>query len=180
MPSKAKWTASATLCFGKGARPTAELKRNNNLDSLELGLHLDVSNGTNKLAGVITVTGDPDATPFATLDADRALYTAKSNPTAPFKNPPAGLPGKYTAIFGAQAPGVQGLSPDLYPQGDGIAFITVNKDGTAKVTGTLADGSRVSTSNALSQTNALPFHVLTEAARRAPSPGRSSSAMCPT
>jgi len=142
-----------TVHFGKGAgKPTLTLKRAKK-SSLTLSLKLDVGNGTDKLAGTIT----DGSTPFAVIDANRRLYTAKKNPKAPFRNVGATLLGKYTVAFVAKTPADQGLAADQYPQGHGCGLLTVSKSGIARFTGYLADGTKITVANALSKENHLPF-----------------------
>src|SRR6185295_10516815 len=44
----------------------------------------------------------------------------------------------------------------------GGAVVTVSSAGTARVVGTLADGTKFTASNALSKDNVLPFYALTD------------------
>jgi hypothetical protein len=49
-----------------------------------------------------------------------------------------------------------------YPQGDGVGTLTVKPSGVASLRGTLADGSKISVSNALSAANRWPFFASTD------------------
>ena len=97
--------------------------------------------------------------PFATLDADRAFYTARKNPIPPLLNVPAEVLGKYTVIFPARPAPNQGLDASHFPQGDGVGRLTVRASGLARLAGRLADGTAVVSINALSKSNAWPLYV---------------------
>ena len=149
--------ASGAVLFGPTNAPTLALKRKG-LPSLTLALHADTNGGTDKVTGTIS----DGANPFAVLDADRALYTAALNPVAPFTHVPAALLGKYTALFAAQTPALIGLPANQFPQGDGIATITVATNGSVKVIGSLADGTKIGCTNFLSKANTWPLFILTD------------------
>src|SRR5690606_1667576 len=78
---------------------------------------------------------------------------------APFVNPDPSLVGAYTVLFKAGLPGAPNPAASDFPQGDGWGTVTVSTSGVAKVTGALADGSKVTYSAPLSITNGLPFYV---------------------
>ena len=120
-----------------------------------LALQLDVGGGTDKLRGTVTLQG----TSYAIVEADRALYTAAKVPKPPFLSVPAGLVGKYTAHFAPKDPIDLGRPADEFPQGHGVATLSVSKAGVAKIVGTLADGTKVSYANSLSKGNSWPFYV---------------------
>lgn len=132
--------------FGKDGTATATLTRKN-LPSLVLDLDLDVSGGSDKLTGTIT----ENAAPFAIIEADRAVYSAKVNPMAL----PGTLIGKYTVIF--DEPVAPGLAANEFPHGDGYATLKVDKKGVAKIIGRLADGSKFSSANSISKLNTWPL-----------------------
>ncbi len=139
--------------FGKAGTPTLTLPRKGQ-SPLVLTLRDDTSGGTDKLTGTIK----DGANDFATLEADRALYTAKANPVAPFMNLPAGLAGKYTAVFSGATP-LSGTP--AVPTGSGVATLTVGANGVVKIAGTLQEGTKFSYANALSKTNMLPLYLAT-------------------
>ena len=145
---------SGAATFGKTAATSFELKRKN-LPPLTLALQLAVSEGTDTLSATLQESGAD----FAVIAADRALYTSKPNPPPPYMNVPAALLGRYTVVFAAKSPAAQARSASEYPQGDGIGVLRVNAQGVAVLSGTLADGTPVSCSSALSKTNGWPFYA---------------------
>src|SRR4029453_3318560 len=102
--------------------------------------------GTDTLTGTIR-EGPND---FAMIEADRALYTAKANPVLPMRNVPPELLGAYTVIFAARTPNEQGLPAAQFPQGDGAGIAILRKDGSVRLTATLANGDKVTYANVLS------------------------------
>jgi hypothetical protein len=141
---------SGESAFGKGNSSTATaLLNRKGASPLQLDFRIAGSAGKEQLQGELTDNG----LAFASFTADRAIYSSKS-PAPPL------LVGKFTALFPAKSPGDQGLAANLYPQGFGIGFVTVSKDGMAKFEGTLADGSKFTFSNPIVADNQLPFHLL--------------------
>jgi hypothetical protein len=151
---------TGVVIFSDTNSPTAMLVRKDQ-SPLSLRLNVDTVTGSDRLSGSIA-TG---TTGYASLTADRAIYTARKNPGAPMINVPASLLGKYTIAFPAKNPEAQGQTADSFPQGAGIGFVTVKKNGAAKLVGRLADGTKISTSGPLSKNNVLPFYVLTDKKR---------------
>ncbi|MEA3208287.1 MAG: large repetitive protein [Chthoniobacter sp.] len=123
-----------------------------NQPPLSVELRLDVAGGTDTLTGTIE-EGD---TAFAVLDADRALYSAGA--AAPYRPVPPELLGAYTVVFAARPPEEQELPAAQFPQGDGAGTLRVTSDGNVRLTGTLADGTKVSYANALSKANVWPLY----------------------
>lgn len=138
--------------FGRLNEPTITMVRKN-LAPLTLSLTLDVGQDSGKLRGSILENGAA----FAQVQCDRALYTTKTPAVPPLLNLPTGLIGKYTAIFQSLTPAEQNLPAENYPQGDGVATITLSKGGVAKISAKLADGTRGSFSGPLSKTNTYPL-----------------------
>ncbi len=120
-----------------------------------LSLKIDVARGTDTLTGEVS----EGAGAFAKIDADRALFSSKKNPVAPLMNVASDLLGKYTVLFAAKSPAEEGRDATTFPQGDGFGFVKVLKSGVVKLTGTLADGTKISCSNALSKNRTWPFYV---------------------
>lgn len=147
---KGKLAGAGGVTFGRQNAPTVALLRPG-LSALTLALALDTTLGTDQLNGSL-VDG---ASAFANLLADRAAYSQRTPA-------PAGLAGKYTAVFPAHLPLVQGLAASQFPQGDGAALGGVSAAGIVKFKAALADGSKVAFTSALSKSNTLPFHVLTD------------------
>lgn len=145
---------AGAMTFGHLKAATLDLKRTG-ASTLSLALSLDVSGGTGQLLGVISDGGAP----FSTIEADRAAYTAAAKPVAPLVHVPAELLGRYTVRFAAKTPAELGLAASAFPQGDGVATLTVSTAGVATLVGTLADGAKVSYANALSKTNMWPVYV---------------------
>ncbi len=98
-----------------------------------------------------------NATPavIANVDTDRAAFDGKTVATSvPAQYLVNG--GKYTVLFPARA--VQpGLAPADFPSGHGIGTLTIKKNGTVALIGTLADGAPVSASYPLSAALKWPF-----------------------
>jgi len=132
--------------------------------TLDLSLSLDqvTSPQMGKLIGHLEKT---DAVIVATIEADRALYTAQSQPVPPMLNVPMALldpltnKGKYTVLCRAKTVAQQGMPASEFPQGDGWALLTVLKTGSVKVVGKLADGTPFTCVQPLSQANKWPFYV---------------------
>ncbi|MGB8165876.1 MAG: Calx-beta domain-containing protein [Chthoniobacteraceae bacterium] len=146
--------------FGKLETATQTLSRKTtaapNAPDATLALQLNLAPGADKLAGTVT---DTATTKVAIVDADRAIYTSKTNPPVGFAAPTPALVGSFTTIFQADnVPATQALrDAATYPLGDGWATITVDKNGVAKLVGVLADGQPVSATAPLSKTNQWPL-----------------------
>jgi hypothetical protein len=94
---------------------------------------------------------------YTVMIADRAAYSAKRNPPAPFTAAPAELIGRYTALASV---GQAALPASLVPGGFGIAAASVDKGGKVRIVGRLADGVSFSHAAPLSALNTVPLHVL--------------------
>jgi len=140
--------------FGKTGTADFALKRKG---ASELRLTLQV--GLDALVDTIEGTLTDAGAPFAQLIADRALYTAKKNPVAPYQPVPPELLGKYTVRFAALTAPNQNYQTTEYPQGDGVGVLSVSTSGVAKLTGTLANGTSFSYANALSLGKRWPFYI---------------------
>ncbi len=125
------------------------------LPDLQLQLQLDVGGGSDQLTGTLTEAGQP----FATLVADRALYTLPSLAKAPYRVVPPELVGRYTVILPAKTPQAAGRAADTYPQGDGAGTLVVDARGRATLRAYLPDGSRVVCMNSLSKANTWPLYL---------------------
>jgi hypothetical protein len=153
-PLSGHFDKAGTAHFGKTGVAAMPLSEAGEPD-LTLALTLALGTGTDKLNGTLMQGGNA----VAIIDADRALYTAHKNPAAPMMNVPAGLLGQYTVVFAALTPAEQGLAASQFPQGDGVAKLTVAADGNATISGYLADGTRISYTNSLSKTNTWPLYI---------------------
>lgn len=164
---KGAFNASGTGGFGtKTLTPTFELVKKAKPANISLGflsLTLDVTGG-NKVTG--TLKDQAGTTALGTIaHADRALYSSKKVPVAPFMKVPTSIldttkeKGKYTAIFGANAAPNNGVAKVGFAQGDGYGAVTVSSSGIVKVIGKLADGSVINYANALSKNNEWPVFI---------------------
>ena len=152
--------------FGKAQTATFELVKKAKPSNISLGflsLTLDVTGG-NKVTG--TLKDQAGTTALGTIaHADRALYSSKKVPVAPFMKVPTNIldttkeKGKYTAIFGANAAPNNGVAKVGFAQGDGYGAVTVSSSGIVKVIGKLADGSVINYANALSKNNEWPVFI---------------------
>jgi hypothetical protein len=106
-----------------------------------LRLQLDMALGSHQLNGQLTGQGD------LSWSADRAVSSTPN------------LAGKYTVVFPAKTPDEQGLDSAQYPQGHGVGTLAVLTSGGVRLSGTLADGSAVSFSGALSKENTFAFYA---------------------
>jgi len=137
--------------FGKLLTPTLAVLRKNQ-PQLNLILKIEVARGTNTFGG--TLGGDT----FAIVTGDRSLYTSKRAPAAPLENVPAALLGNYTVLLPALTPAEQGRAANSYPQGDGFGKLTVTTKGIGKLTGTLADGTKISSSAPIAKSGRWPVY----------------------
>ncbi len=159
-PVRGHFDSAGVARFGRAAAPALVLQRRaatNQPPLAKLNLSLQLAPGADlgKLAGSL----EESSAPFATLDADRAFYTARTNPIPPLLNVPAEVLGKYTVIFPARPAPNQGLDASHFPQGDGVGRLTVRASGFARLAGRLSDGTAVVSINALSKSNAWPLYV---------------------
>jgi hypothetical protein len=105
-------------------------------------LFMEIKAGPDQIVGII---GDGVWT--GTLTADRAMFTSKTN-QAPFA-------GRYTIVF----PGSGEVTNEFLPFGDGYGTFTVNSSGKLKLTGTLADGTKISQSTTVGGSGFWPLFV---------------------
>lgn len=97
-----------------------------------------------------------------TLDDGTLRYSVSAGHQVPAGN----LAGKYTVVF--EATGIDSsryamlraviLTGSTIPQGDGFGFITVDGTGNVTVTGTLADGSAISSTSFLKADYTFPIY----------------------
>jgi len=102
-------------------------------------LNLDLSGG-NYISGAIS-----NETWTAQLSGYKAVFNASKDPTS--------HTGDYTMIFNGT-----GGSAAL-PQGDGFASVTIGKAGAVTLSGSLADGSKITQSATISQSGEWPFYT---------------------
>lgn len=153
-PLSGRFAEGGEAVFGKGETLALAIKRKK-ASALNLTLSLALDPIIEKLEGTLT----DNAAPFATISAERASYTAAKNPVPPYEATPVELVGKYTVRLAALAAPNQDYQANQYPQGDGVGILTVSTSGTAKLTGTFADGTNFSYSNSISRAKHWPFYV---------------------
>lgn len=128
--------ASFTGAFnGLGAATNSILINNT---TVTLGMQMNTTNNS-WLAG--TVKG---ATWTASMRANRAVFNATTNP-APFA-------GHYTLVL-------PGTNDTQFPQGDSYGVVSVDGNGKIKLTGALADGTKLSQSSVASADGLWPLYV---------------------
>ena len=103
-------------------------------------LRMDLTNGTDQITGNIS-----NETWIAEVSANRLVFNGKSN-----RAPQA---GKHTAVLRRNA-----NSADT-PAGTSFATLTVSDAGALRMSGLLADGSRMTQSTSLSKDGQWPFYV---------------------
>jgi hypothetical protein len=108
---------------------------------LSLRLQMDTADDQ-RLTGLVG-----DGTWLARLRANRAVYSAKTNP-APFA-------GRYTVII----PGSGDPADANRPPGDGYGTVTVDQSGRVKLSGTLADGAKLTRTASVSTQGEWPLYA---------------------
>ena len=110
---------------------------------LQVILHLDVTGGTERITGTVTGTVS-DGTFTSELLADRAVFS-RTNPC-----PSAGT---YTIVLAPPT----GNDPDI-PQGYGYGTLTVTTTGDGKLSGVLADGTKITANAPVSKHGTWPLY----------------------
>jgi hypothetical protein len=132
----------ALNAFGVGEFTT--LRKGTNPIVLE-NLALDLTNGTDRLTGLVTEQASTGAVWSVPFTADRAYYNGRD-----LIAPEA---GKYTMLFPAVSDSTNGLD------GDGFGAVTVDKNGGVSFVGALADGTKVNQKTTLSKYGQWPFYL---------------------
>lgn len=120
------------------------------------------SPGTDQIWGGLL---DDNGTSLSDIFADKAIFTARPNPPAPYKNVPKTIrdpetdKGKYTVIFAPREPEEEQKLAGEYPQGFGWAAMKITGNGMVKAVGELADGSKFSCAKPLSKFHQYPFYA---------------------
>jgi hypothetical protein len=109
------------------------------LNQLQVILHLDIENQTDQITGSVS-----DGKFTSVLLADRAMFS-RTNP-CPWI-------GRYAVVFDPPP----GNDPSL-PQGTGNATLTVATSGAARMSGVLADGTKISISAPVSEQGTWPLY----------------------
>ena len=107
------------------------------------GLVLQLQAGNDQILGTVS-----NALWTASLQADRAVFNSRTNKATAFA-------GRYTLIF----PGSSDPADTNNPQGDGFGTVTVNTSGQVALSGTLADGTKISQTATLSGDGLWPLYV---------------------
>ena len=110
------------------------------LNQLQVILHLDIENHTDQITGTVS----DNSTFTSVLLANRAVFN-RTNPC-----PQA---GQYTVVFDAPP----GNETNL-PSGTGNASFAVTRAGTGRMTGVLADGTKINVSAPVSQDGTWPLY----------------------
>lgn len=116
--------------------------------SLSMMLNLD-QNPLNITGQVRNAAGDL----LSSFTAARTHYS-RANPVPLLL---AGTKGQRYHFILPTKPQEPALAPNLYPQGTGIGFLTLKPDGTASGAFVLADGTKFTTSSALSKNHGCPL-----------------------
>jgi PKD repeat protein len=106
---------------------------------LQVILGLDLEGGTGQITGTVS-----DGTFTAVVLANRAVFRGKN---------PCPWAGRYAVVF--SAPPANGSN---LPTGTGSATLTVTKSGSGRMSGVLADGTKISISAAVSGAGTWPLY----------------------
>lgn len=112
---------------------------------VQLDLSLDITNDTDQLTGTVTEQASTGTVWTAQLVADRAFYDGKIN-IAP-------QAGKYTVLFPADT------NAATAPESDSFGAVTVTTKGAVSLSGTLADGTKVTQKTVLSKHSQWPLYL---------------------
>ena len=151
---KGKTTDTGVITFSSTGNNSIVLDRKVGAD-LILGLSIQIGDvpsfkATIKPAGVSSYAG---------FTATRSIYDGKTALVPTTLLDPFTDKGKHTAAFLALAAPNQGLSAAQFPQGDGIGFLTISKNGDVKMKGKLADGTSFSMASSLLVGDTIPLYV---------------------
>lgn len=156
LPVSGLFMPDGSARFGPLRSRTLSLARPG-LPALALELQLDVSPPlADGLTGSVTQRYRSVVTAVSEIQAAYAYYNGKT------RFVPADLlatGGKLTAVLPAQPPGSQpaGFTAADYPQGDGLATLSVAGTGWVKLAGLLADGTPVTAAAPLSEAQTWPL-----------------------
>ncbi|MGD0651488.1 MAG: S8 family serine peptidase [Verrucomicrobiia bacterium] len=112
-------------------------------NSLTLTLHLDLTNGTDQITGMVS-----DGTFTSDLTANLTMFNQKTNPAKEFQ-------GYYTVLL---PPNPDETGPDL-PQGNGYGTLKVDAGGNIRFSATLGDGTRISQTAVVSKDGTWPVYI---------------------
>jgi hypothetical protein len=132
---------------------------------VELQIDLQTPGVNDRITGKVTAKNPTtsEITAVSFVDSDRAFYTGLTpgRTVDSYYLGAANAAGKFTVMFPAREEVDQtpGFTKDKYPQGYGYGTITVTKAGGASLACTLADGTAVTASATVAQTNRFPLFV---------------------
>ena len=92
--------------------------------------------------------------PLSAFQAGRQAFDGKS--------PSSSAPSAFYTWQMPPAPQINGLQPDQFPQGHSVGTMKTSRAGSVSLAGTLADGSKITASSALSADLRLPLFVSLE------------------
>lgn len=135
---------------------------------LSLQTSLGAPGSYDQITGTVTVKDFRQSVDLSVSDVEsnRAWYNGTTRIPDSHYLLPGNANGVFTAVMPALLPydsgdpsntQVSGLTAQDYPQGDGIGTVTITKAGLVTYAGTLADGTTVSASSALSQQDTFPL-----------------------
>jgi PKD repeat protein len=124
--------------FDASGNATSTVTRHG-LNTLQVVLHLDIENHTDQITGTVS-----DGTFTSVLLADRSVFSHTN---------PCPWIGRYTVVFEPPADGDTNL-----PSGTGTAILTVTASGAARMSGVLADGTKISISAPVSEQGTWPLY----------------------
>jgi len=137
--------------FGHASTPLSRTTPTTNL-SLTADWELDLTNGTDQIHGAVRPSSSSSsfggASPqelFAEILGDRDVFKGTTNHAA--------QAGQYTVIFPNDDHGAPG------PDGDSVGAVTVSDQGQLRLSGTLADGTKLTQSATLSKAGMWPLYV---------------------
>ena len=146
------------------ARTTTLVVPRTNKPSLVVSLHLNTAENQTNIAVDDKIIGTVTATDFkrtvvtgvSNVDSDRAFYNGTTVLVPGVYLAAANANGVFNSVLPAKAviDQTSGFDAKDYPQGDGIATVTITKGGVVTVAGTLADNTAVTASSTLSEIGA--------------------------
>jgi hypothetical protein len=113
-------------------------------NALRVIMALDLTNGTDRITGLVSEETSSNVVWSVDLVADRAVFGGTN---------PAPLMGKYTMIIPSDASSTNG------PFGDGYGTVSVSSKGGVSFSGVLADGTKATQKTALSKLGQWPLYV---------------------
>lgn len=113
-------------------------------NALRATMALDLTNGTDRITGLVSEETSSNSVWSVDLVADRAVFGSTN---------PAPLMGKYTMVIPSDTNSTNG------PFGDGYGTVSVSSKGGVSFSGALADGTKVTQKTSLSKIGQWPLYV---------------------